>query len=1144
MKRDISSSVRRVDAVDKAGGYARYLADLSFDGLLYARLVRAEISRGSIVSMKIPPLPEGCWFISAKDIPAGGRNVIHMIEEDWPVFADTEVLFYGQTIGLVAGTDKEQVLRVLERIEIEYEEMEAAFTIDEGLALKGGPVHGSDNLYADYHLQKGNADKALAEADRIVEDEISTGFQEHVYMEPQSMVGYLENGKPAITASCQCPFYLRKAVAPVLAMQPEDIVVRQAVTGGAFGGKEHFPDVIAAPLMVAVNKIQKPIQAVFDRKEDISFTAKRHPSRVRFRTALDSAGNILGMDIDAAINAGAYESCSPIVLQRVIFSLTSVYDIDNVRIHGRAVATNTFPSDAFRGFGAPQGIFAAEMHMSHLAMETGIDEADLKNRYFIQKGGLTVTNGRIHGEVKLPEMWQVLAEKSDYYRKKPDRGKNQLAAVGTSFYLHGGGFTGNGEQEIIHAHVRIRKNEDGTAEILLSNVEMGQGLQTTFRKIAAQVLELPLEKIIYENPDTSRVPDSGPTVASRSIVVVGKLVERAAEQLKKVWDKPGVQEAETAYVHPEGFVWNQETLQGDAYPSYSWGICAVEVSVDPYTYEVETKHIWTVHDIGKAIDENIVQGQVNGGVIQALGYGGLEKMELSGGTFSQNTLADYIIPTAADFPSMDSTLVENPYSYGPFGAKEHFPDVIAAPLMVAVNKIQKPIQAVFDRKEDISFTAKRHPSRVRFRTALDSAGNILGMDIDAAINAGAYESCSPIVLQRVIFSLTSVYDIDNVRIHGRAVATNTFPSDAFRGFGAPQGIFAAEMHMSHLAMETGIDEADLKNRYFIQKGGLTVTNGRIHGEVKLPEMWQVLAEKSDYYRKKPDRGKNQLAAVGTSFYLHGGGFTGNGEQEIIHAHVRIRKNEDGTAEILLSNVEMGQGLQTTFRKIAAQVLELPLEKIIYENPDTSRVPDSGPTVASRSIVVVGKLVERAAEQLKKVWDKPGVQEAETAYVHPEGFVWNQETLQGDAYPSYSWGICAVEVSVDPYTYEVETKHIWTVHDIGKAIDENIVQGQVNGGVIQALGYGGLEKMELSGGTFSQNTLADYIIPTAADFPSMDSTLVENPYSYGPFGAKGLGELVFDGAAAAYADAVERAIGKKVNRIPVTPEYIMELMSDE
>jgi CO/xanthine dehydrogenase Mo-binding subunit len=669
MHKKISESIRRVDAVDKAGGYAKYLADLQFDDLQYGRLVRALRSHAKIRSIDAPELPEGYYFITKDHIPSGGKNEIQQIGTDWPVFADGEVRYYGETVGVLVGPDRQVLQKLESQIHIEYDDLEAAFTIDEGLSLKGGPIYGDDNVYGDFHLRKGDPEKAFDEAVTIIEDELSTGYQEHVYMEPQSMVGSYEDGNYVITASCQCPFYLRKAVANVLNTEKDRIVVRQAVTGGAFGGKEHFPDIIAAPLVVAVDVVRKPIQIVFDRKEDISFTAKRHPSRGRFRTALDADGNILAMDIDITINAGAYMSCSNIVLQRAIFSSNSVYDIPNVQVRGRSVATHSVPSDAFRGFGAPQGLFLSEMHMSHVARNIGVDPVSFKQKYFIKTGDLTITNGKMHDLVKLPEMLEKIAAKSELYEKlktyKPGGGRG----IGISFYNHGAGFTGNGEQEIIKAQLSMVKHPDQTVDILLSNVEMGQGLQTTFPKIAADVLGIPVASVHCDKPDTSRVPDSGPTVASRSLMVVGRLVERASRELKRRWDESPTVEATVSYVHPEGVQWDQATLQGDAYPTYGWGICVVDITVDEATGEVETNGIWTIHDVGMPIDEMIVQGQVNGGVIQALGYGSMEKLEYKDGKFYQNTLADYIIPTSMDFPMMSSDLVENPYENGPYGAK-------------------------------------------------------------------------------------------------------------------------------------------------------------------------------------------------------------------------------------------------------------------------------------------------------------------------------------------------------------------------------------------------------------------------------------------------------------------------------------------
>jgi CO/xanthine dehydrogenase Mo-binding subunit len=391
-----------------------------------------------------------------------------------------------------------------------------------------------------------------------------------------------------------------------------------------------------------------------------------------------------------------------------------------------------------------------------------------------------------------------------------------------------------------------------------------------------------------------------------------------------------------------------------------------------------------------------------------------------------------------------------------------------------------------------------------------------------------------------MFSVNSVYDIPNVTIRGRAFATNNVPSDAYRGFGAPQGIFAMETHMSHLARELGKGAAYFKSRWFIKKGGLTVTNGRIHEEVKLPEMLERIDEMSGYREKAAKYVPGGWRGIGISFFNHGSGFTGSGEQEIIKGVVRMRKRADGLVDLLVSNVEMGQGLKTTFRKIAAMVLDLPVDDVIYDDPNTDLVPDSGPTCASRSIAIVGYLVQEAAKKLKARWNEGAVVEVSHRYSRPEGLEWDGDRLQGDAYPSYGWGINVVEVEVDPLTYEVQTTGIWAVHDVGVAIDERIVEGQVDGGIIQALGYGSLEKLESRNGRFQQRTMADYVIPTSMDFPRIRSALVENPYEYGPYGAKGAGELVFDGAAAAFADAVQMAVNRNIFRIPVTPEYIMEV----
>ncbi len=521
MSNTISTAVRRVDAVEKASGEARYISDYEFKGLLYARVLRSEKPRAKITAVSLPEFPEGYFYIDGKDIPAGGKNNIQMIKDDWHVFADGEVRYIGETIALVVGPDKEKVLQLLSGIRVTYEEGEPAYTIEEGLACKGGAIFGDDNIYGEYNLVKGDPEKAFKNAVKVVEGTYKTGFQEHLYMEPQGMVGTWEEGKLTIYASAQCPFYIRKSVAGVIGVEERDIRIKQVTTGGAFGGKEHFPDVIATPLAVAVNKLRKPVELVFDRIEDISFTCKRHPSEITIKTALDEHNNILGMDIDTCINGGGYESSTLIVLQRALLHGLGVYNIPSAHVRGRAVATNTFPSDAYRGFGAPQGIFAIELHMSQVAREAGMLPADFKRKYFIKTGDVTVTNTTMKDIVKLEEMFTAADEMSGYSKKVKQYESDPLRGIGISFVNHGGGFTGNGEQEIIKGVVKMRRTAPRRAALYVANVEMGQGLQTVLRKIAAKELGLEYTDIDYDNPDTDVVPDSGPTVASRSTMVVG-----------------------------------------------------------------------------------------------------------------------------------------------------------------------------------------------------------------------------------------------------------------------------------------------------------------------------------------------------------------------------------------------------------------------------------------------------------------------------------------------------------------------------------------------------------------------------------------------------------------------------------------------
>ncbi|MGR5128579.1 xanthine dehydrogenase family protein molybdopterin-binding subunit [Photobacterium swingsii] len=495
---------------------------------------------------------------------------------------------------------------------------------------------------------------------------------------------------------------------------------------------------------------------------------------------------------------------------------------------------------------------------------------------------------------------------------------------------------------------------------------------------------------------------------------------------------------------------------------------------------------------------------------------------------------------------------------GGFGGKEDFPDVLAAPLAVAVEKLQQPIRLIFERGEDIATTSKRHPVTFHYKTGVDANGKIVAMDIKFDVNAGAYLSLSGIVLQRTITTATNVYDIPNVRVEGHAWATNTVPTGAFRGFGSPQNCFCMETHIHHVSKEVDADPVTFKQQHMLTSQSQSLTGAEIFGELVLDDMLQKVLDMSDYQRKFAEfnlskeshfdhcigksTGKNK--GIGLAIFQHGCGFAGDLEDTLVRAKVKLVKEPDGTVQILASNTDIGQGLSLTFRKIVADTLNKSIDLVQIAVPDTGIVPDSGPTVASRSILIVGYILEKAAKKLQKMWLEGESQEIVEVYCKPDYHQWNQDTYQGNAYQATSYGANVVEVEVDMATGEAEITGAWAVYDIGKAIDGTIFRGQIEGGLVQALGYGSCEKLELTqDGVFAQRSMADYVIPTALDVPAIGSALVDNPYPYGPNGAKGGGELTHNGGAAAFAAAVENAIGVPFSSIPVTPEKVCEALAD-
>ncbi|MDR2599367.1 MAG: xanthine dehydrogenase family protein molybdopterin-binding subunit [Oscillospiraceae bacterium] len=655
----ISKSIPKVDHKAKTSGQAMYVSDYPTDGMLFGRILRSTIAKGVVQSISLPALPDGYYFIDASDVP--GINEVHIVQDDTPIFT-YNVEYIGDPIGMLFGPDERLVNKLLKQIDVEYEELEPVLDI-----------LSSDEIFFEFNIDNGDTESAFRDADDIYTGDFETGQQEHMYLETNGMIAVYKDGKMLVHGSLQCLYYVHNAVVRALGLEADDVIVRQDVTGGGFGGKEDYPSVLACQTAVAAYVANgKPVRVVFDRAEDTTATSKRHPAYCNYKVALKD-NKITGMIVDVLLDAGAYTTMSMVVLQRSTIAASGVYNIPNLRVRGHAHKTNTVPNGAFRGFGGPQTFFAIEMMMTHIAMDLNMDPVDFKFLHLVKQGNSTSTRGKYHFNVPLPMMINGIIAESDYINKR-NAYKNQQGrfrrGIGFSNIFHGVGFTGNGERDLIKAVVKLKKHEDDRVEILTSNTDMGQGLYTTFSKIISFTLDIPMEKIIIKPPETSNVPDSGPTVASRSITIVGELLRRAALRLKDEWIDGKEQIIEQKYEHPEFMIpFDNDSFTGDAYPTYSWATTVVEVEVDTYTGYITIVDAWGYYDVGTPIDENIVIGQMEGGLVQSLGYGMMEKSVLSNGAIRNKQFRDYIVPTSVDFTGLNIRLHVDKYLEGPFGAK-------------------------------------------------------------------------------------------------------------------------------------------------------------------------------------------------------------------------------------------------------------------------------------------------------------------------------------------------------------------------------------------------------------------------------------------------------------------------------------------
>jgi CO/xanthine dehydrogenase Mo-binding subunit len=721
--RIVGTSVPRMEGRDKVTGKSRYIDDMELPGMLYGATVRSGIPRGRIKNISFGPGID--WkeivIVSAKDIP--GKNCIALIEDDQPCLADGVVNHPEEPIVLLAHADRRILPKAVEAVSIEYEPFPAIFSIAES-ERASEIIWGRDNVFKTFLIEKGDVDRVWEQADFIVEGEYTTGAQEQLYIENNGMIAAFDAERGlTVWGSLQCPFYVHKALVKLCGLPAERVRVVQMETGGAFGGKEEYPSMIAGHAALLAMKSGKPVKIIYDRMEDMTATTKRHPSRTIHRTAVRKDGKILGGEIDFTIDGGAYATLSSVVLSRGTIHAGGAYFWPNMRIRAKAVATNAPPHGAFRGFGAPQSLFALERHIDRIAKVVGRPPEEVRRRNFLKPGQETTTGQVVREEIDLEKLLERAQQLSDYRAKKERFAKANVGSLrkkglGIASFLHGAGFTGSGERYLASV-VGAEACRDGRVRLLVSSAEFGQGTNTILCQIAAEALGLRYEDMQIAQPDTHEVPNSGPTVASRTAMVVGQLVRSAALGVRQTLKQSGMlgepyspeefREACSKYVAehgtfrslaqyetPSDIVWDDKTYRGSAYAAFAWAVYVAEVTVDLTTYSVTVDDFVALQEIGKVLHPVLAKGQIIGGVAQAIGFALYEKVVWDKGRMLNGQMTNYIMPTSADLPPIRVYFEELGNVHGAFGAKGIGELPMDGPAPAIINAVENALGVPFD----------------------------------------------------------------------------------------------------------------------------------------------------------------------------------------------------------------------------------------------------------------------------------------------------------------------------------------------------------------------------------------------------------------------------------------------------------------
>ncbi len=714
----IGTKQRRVDAWGKVTGRAKFAEDYNVAHQLCGKVLRSKYPHAKIVHIdtsKAVQLPGVEAVLTARDIP--GSKVFGIVVKNQAILALEKVRYLGDGVALVAATSREIAEEALSLIEVEYNPLpivsdpEEAMRDDAPRLHEDSPECGLKNTFVHHRVRKGDTERGFAAADFVIERKFKTQFIEHSYIEPEAVLAELsEQGGVRLTGSIQNLFSSRRSVAGALNLDLNKVQLVQSTLGGSFGGKDEVMTSMCCRAALLALKTGKPVKMVNTREESMLESYKRHPYVMYYKWGAKKDGSITAMEARCIADGGAYASMSPFVTWRSVVQATGPYYCENVKTDVYAVYTNNTYTGAMRGFGSPQVNFAIESMMDELGEKIGKDPLAIRMQNGFNRGAVTATGQQLEHNVSLKEVLTKATDASEFVKKWREYNVSSLSAkkkgIGLACSYRGVSLGAEGTDA---TGTIVSVQTDGSVIVSSGITDMGQGAQSSMSQIVAEVLGISMDRIQFLNTNTSRVPDGGPTVASRGTIMGGSAAKRAAEIVRATFLDVGSKMTgvaldelnlkENFLVNPEGkrlvsfselavetfnrgkpmfgfgwfkspkTSWDEEKGLGEAYFTFVYGCNVAEVEVDTETGKVDVVNITTVHDVGTAISRGGVLAQMYGGVAMGLGYGLLEEFDFEQGVPKQLNFDEYLIPTSMDVPRLEAIIIENEDAAGPFGAK-------------------------------------------------------------------------------------------------------------------------------------------------------------------------------------------------------------------------------------------------------------------------------------------------------------------------------------------------------------------------------------------------------------------------------------------------------------------------------------------